>query len=325
MRVTSFMRAAAGAVLALGVMAGGAAAQEFPARTTRIIVPFAAGGATDLIARTLAEELGKKWGQAVIVENRPGASGNVGAEAVARAAPDGYTLMLNSNSHVTNAFLYKKLNYDPIADFAPVSLAATAPNVLAVRANLDVKDLQGLIALAKEKPGEITSGSGGVGLGSHLATALFEDLADIKLLHVPFNGVAPAVAELVGGHVDLSFSVLNVVQPHYDAGKVKILAITTAERSKLAPDLPTAVEQGLEGFVVESWFGLFAPAGTPQAIVDKISADVQEIARNPAIVEQMAKRSIDMVGSSAQDFAAFIKQDGEVWGGIIKKAGITID
>ncbi len=325
MRLRHALSILAAPAFALGALTFSAFAQDFPTKPVHIVVPYAAGGGTDMIARTAADELSKMWGQPVIVDNRPGAGGNVGAEYVARQPADGYTLLMAINSFATNAILMDDLGYDPFNDFTAVSLVATAPNVVAVRESLDVDDIPGLIEYAKAHPGEATSGSGGAGSGSHLAIALFEHLTGVKLLHVPYKGIRPAVTDLVAGHIDLSFSVLAVVKPQADADRIKVLAAATAKRSLVAPDLPTVAEQGTDGFVVVSWFGIVAPKGMPQAVLDKIEAALQEIGKNEAVRQNLADRSIELVGSSAKEFGDFMEADSKLWAGIIETAGITLN
>ena len=300
-------------------------AETYPSRSVRIVVPFAPGGATDSLARALAQKTAESWNQPVVVENKPGAAGNIGTELVARSPADGYTILMGINSHAINASLFPKLGYDPIKDFRPVSLFATAPNVIAANPSLPANTVQELIALAKAKPGEISYGSAGSGSGSHLAGALFSNLAGVRMTHVPYRGVTPAVADLIGGQITISFSVYSVVNPHFKSGKLKAIALTSSKRSPNAPDLPTVEEEGLKGFDVVSWFGLFVPAGTPEDIVAKIQGEIARVARLPELKEQFAKQGIELVGSTSTEFASFIKKDWDLWDKVIKSSGIKME
>jgi tripartite-type tricarboxylate transporter receptor subunit TctC len=300
-------------------------ADNYPSRPVHIVVPFAPGGATDALARALAQKMGEAWGQPVLVENRPGAAGNIGTEFVARAPADGYTILLTINSHAVNASLFPKLGYDPIKDFRPVSLFATAPNVLAANPSLPANTVPELIKLAKAKPGEITCGSAGSGSGSHLACALFANLAGVKITHVPYKGITPAVTDLMGGQISISFSVFSVVDPLVKAGKLKALAVTSLKRSPYAPDLPTVAESGMAGFDVVSWFGLLLPANTPDDVAAKVHDEVARVARLPDVKAVFAKQGIDLIGNTPAEFADFIKQDWAVWDKVIKTAGIKME
>jgi tripartite-type tricarboxylate transporter receptor subunit TctC len=269
--------------------------------------------------------MNEAWGQPVVVENKPGASGNVGTELVAKSPADGSVLLLTINSHTINASLFAKLSYDPVKDFQPVSLVAVAPNVVAANPSLPANNVPELIAYAKANPGKVTFGSAGAGSGSHLAGVLFENLAGVTMTHVPYKGVAQAVTDLIGGQIAISISVYSVVDPHIRAGKLKALAITSARRSPLAPNLPTVAEGGLKGFDVFSWFGLLAPAGTPREVVAKIQGEVARISRLPEVKDRFAVQGLDLVGNTPEDFAEFMRQDWAVWDKLIKSMGIKLD
>jgi len=300
-------------------------AEVYPSRTVRIIVPYAPGGATDALARVAAQKMSEAWGQSVIVENKPGAGGNIGTEFVARAPADGYTMVMAINSFAINKSLFKELGYDPIKDFQPVSLFATAPNVIAANPSLPANTVQELIKLAKSKPGELTYGSAGNGSGSHLAGLLFANLAGIEMTHVPYKGVTPAVTDLMSGRISLSFSVYSVVDPYIKAGKLKAIAVTSAKRSPHAPNLPTVAESGLKDYDVISWFGFLVPSNTPKDVVAKIHGEVARIAKMPDVKTRFASQGIDLVGSTPDEFADFIKQDWMVWDKVIKSAGIKLE
>ena len=311
--------------LVLGLCLGSARAEGFPNKPVRMIVPFVPGGATDALARGLAQKLSEAWGQPVLVENKPGAGGNLGTEHVARAPADGYTMLMAINSHTLNASLYSKLPYDPFKDFQPVSLFALAPNVVAARPNLPANNIAELVKLAQSQPGKITYGSAGNGSGSHLAGALFSNMAGVSMQHVPYKGVAQAVTDLICGQIDLSFSVYSVVDPHIRAGKLKALAVTSASRSPNAPNLPTVAEAGLKGFDVVSWFGVFVPARTPPAVVAAIHAQIANAARSPDLKQKFGAQGLDLVGNTPDEFAEYLRKDFAIWDKVIKTNGIKVE
>jgi tripartite-type tricarboxylate transporter receptor subunit TctC len=299
---------------------GAAQAQDYPSKPVKIVVPYAPGGATDVIARALAQKMGEAWHQSVIVENKPGAGGAIGADYVARSAADGQTILM-----AINGTLYAKLNAGAPTHLDPVTLVAVAPNVVAANATLPANDIKQLIALAKAKPGEITYGSAGNGSASHLAGALFANLAGVDMTHVPYKGVTPAVNDLLGGQIKLSFAVYSVVDPLIKSGRLKALAVTSGKRSSQAPDLPTVAESGLKGYDVVSWFGLLVPAGTPRSTVDRIQTEVARIVNLPEVKATFTKQGIEFVGSKPEAFADFMKEDWRVWERLIKATGITLE
>jgi tripartite-type tricarboxylate transporter receptor subunit TctC len=300
------------------------AAPSYPTRVIRLIVPFAPGGATDALARAVAQKLAEMLGQSVIVENRPGAGGNIGTEMVARAPADGYTLLLTINSHVVNPSLYPKLNYDPIKDFQPLTLVATAPNVLVARPGLPARTVPELIALAKSRPGQLTFGSAGTGSGSHLAGVLFDSLAGVKMTHVPYKGVTPAMVDVMGGQVDLCFSVLSVVYPLIKGNKVQAIALTGTRRSPLLPELPTVAET-LPGFDVFSWFGLLMPANPLREVFETLQGSLVKIIQAPELKQLFAAQGLELVGNSAGEFAEFLKTDQALWTKVIKANDIRLE
>jgi tripartite-type tricarboxylate transporter receptor subunit TctC len=300
-------------------------AQNYPAKTIRYIVPFPPGGATDTLARTIAQKLNAAWGEPVVVDNRPGAGGNLGTELVAKSPPDGHTLLLAVNSHAINASLYARLPYDPVKDFAPVSLLATTPNVLVVHPSLPVRTVKDLIALAKSKPSQLTFASAGAGSGAHLAGELFQSMAGVALVHVPYKGIVAGVTELMGGQVSLTFAVLPVVYPQVQAGKLRALAVTSAQRSALVPDLPTVAESGMKGFDVVSWFGTLVPAGTPPEVIGKLNRELVKILYLPDVKQKLSAIGLEVKGSSPAEFATFIKADWAIWDKVIKRVGIRVD
>jgi tripartite-type tricarboxylate transporter receptor subunit TctC len=313
-----------GALLAgLVLIAGrGAAAAEFPSQTVKIVVPNPAGGTADALPRILADTLGKVWKQAVVIENRAGAAGNVGAESFSRAAPDGYTLLASPPTTLAiNQSLYKRLGYDPTR-FKPVTILGSSPNVLIVHPKLGVSSVKELIAKAKAEPGAIAYGSQGIGATSHLTTALFETTAGVKFNHVPYKGTAPAMNDLVGGHILFMFDNLSSSLPQHLSGKLRILAVCTPERSRHLPDVPTMSEAGLPGFVSVAWFGLVAPPGTPDEIVAKLNADVVAALRTDAVRAKFQAQGAEPMGTAVAETAAFIERERKLWGGVIEKANL---
>ncbi len=298
-------------------------AQAWPGRPVRVIVPFAAGaGINDIMARLVGQHLGAGLGQPVVIENRPGAGGIAGTDAAAKAAPDGYTFLMSNVSLVTSAYLYSKLAYDPQKDFVPVTLVATSPLMLVVHPSVAAKSVQELVALAKANPGKLTFGSGGVGSTPHLSAELFKSATGIDAVHVPYKGGAPALNDLVGGQ--LSFMIENVpgTMPFVRSGKLRALAITSAQRSPLEPALPTMAEAGVPGYEVVGWNGYFAVAGTPPEIVARLQAEVGKVLRLPEVREHLAALGAEPVGSTREEFAGFLRAEHARWGRIIREKGL---
>ena len=300
-------------------------AQSSSARSVRIVVPFAPGGATDALARAIALRFTELTGQTAFVENRAGASGNIGTELVAHAKPDGLTLLLTINSHVVNPSLYKNLPFDSIKDFQPLTLVADAPNVLVARPNFPADTISGLITLAKQKRGQLTYASAGTGSGSHLAGVLFDSMAGVKMIHVPYKGVTVAMTDIMGGQVDLCFSVLSVIYPLVTAGKVKPLAIAALKRSALLPDLPTVNESGLPGFDTSSWFGLFLPANPLPDVLSRLQHTLEKITQASDFRQSFAKQGLNIIGNTPLEFEAFLRKDKALWTRIIQENDIHID
>lgn len=315
------------AALALVPVALASPAQAaFPERPVRIIVPFPAGGSNDVIARLLAQNLSEQWGQSVIVENRAGAGGNVGAEVVARAPADGYTMLLAAPGPlVVNQTLYSKLNYDPTKDLKPIALVASVPIVLAVNPKVPANSVAELIALAKAQPGKINFGSSGNGSTNHLAGELLKDLAKIDIVHVPYRGAAPAMNDLIAGHIPMMFDNMPAMKPQVAAGTVRALAVAGATRSKLFPELPTMVEAGVPGFEASAWFGLVAPAATPADVTNTIIAGVEKALKNPDLVEKFAGLGAEPGTVSGDAFGAFLKAETDKWGKVVKDSGARVD
>ncbi len=294
----------------------------FPSRPVKMIVPYPPGGGTDLLARVLANELGQKWGRSVIVENVSGAGGNVGAEEVARAAPDGYTLLFASPGPIaTNAFMYKDMPYDS-AKWVPVALVATSPYVLVVSPQFGAADVAQVIAQAKAGPGQLTSATPGVGSLGQFATIEFEMLAGIKLLQVPYKGLSEAVADVLGGNVNMMFDMMATSLPLYRAGKERIVAVGATKRVPQLPDVPTLVEAGVAGYRAVTFFGIVAPPGTPDALADKINADVADALRQPSVIEKTKALGMDLAPGGRAEAATFFADERELWGKVIKAAGI---
>ena len=313
------------AALVAATIVGAAGAQTYPSKAIRYVVPFAPGGGVDTVARVTGAKLNTAWGQTVIVENRAGANGILGAEFVAKSAPDGHTILICSNSQTYNASLYSKLPFDSFKDFAPISYLATATNLLIVHPSLPVRSVKELIALARAKPDQLTFSSGGLGGGSHLAGELLKSIANIGIIHVPYKGIAPAVSELVGGHVTFSFAVVPAALPHVQTGRLRAIAVSSAERSSLVPDLPTVAESGLKGFDVFSWYGTFAPAGTPRSVIERLNSEFTKIVQMQDVKAKLASLGLEVKSGTTEEFATFIKADFDVWDKIIRGIGIRVE
>jgi tripartite-type tricarboxylate transporter receptor subunit TctC len=306
-------------------LAASAQAQEYPTKPIRIIVPYPAGGSADLLPRIFAEKLSAKWGQPVLVENRPGAGGNIGAELAYKAEPDGYTLFATAPGPlVVNQNLFRKLAFDP-AQFVPVSVMAAIPNVFLVNPNVPAKNVDELIAYARANPGKLNYGSQGNGTTSHLTAELFKSTAGgLNITHVPYKGSAPAMAALLGGEIDLMFDNLGVTLQHVRSGKLRALAVGGEKRVASLPDVPTMSEI-LSGFTSVAWFGIVAPPKTPTTIAEKLSAAVAEAIRQPDVAKRLAAMSAEPIGGTPAEMAAFMKRDGERWKGVIESAQVKVD
>jgi tripartite-type tricarboxylate transporter receptor subunit TctC len=314
------------ATMALGLLAGGAQAQTYPSKPIRLVVPFPPGGTTDILARTVGQKMTENWGQPVVIDNRPGAGGNIGSDLVAKAAPDGYTLLMATiSTHAINVSLYKNLPFDSVRDFAPVSRIGTLPNILIVHPSVPVKSVKELIELAKSKPGELNFASSGVGTSLHLSGELFNSMAGVKLVHVPYKGSSPALADLLGGQVKIMFDNLPSALPHVKAGKLKPLAVTSAKRATVLPEVPTVMESGLPGFEVTSWFAIFVPAKTPTEIVAKLNGEIVKILNSGDVKEKLAQIGVDPAPTTPEALAAFAKAETEKWGKVVKATGASAD
>lgn len=302
-----------------------AAAQQYPVKAIRFIVPFAPGGPTDIMSRALAEKLTARLGQQIVVDNRGGAGGSIGTAIAARSTPDGYTIVIGHiGTLAINVSLYPRLEYDPVKDFAPISMIATLPLGLFVNANVPVKSVAELVALAKAKPGQINFGSAGNGSATQMAGAMFKTMAGIDIVHVPYKGNAASLVDLVAGRVQMMFSNLLTTAPHVKAGRLRAIAISTAKRSQQAPDLPTIAESGVPGYDYAPWYGILAPAGTPRAIVMRLSREIGQIINTPEMKERFRKQGIDLVTSTPEAFAELIRREIPKWREIVKKSGAHV-
>ncbi len=299
---------------------------QYPEKAIRLVVPFPPGGPTDVVARLIGTKLSERWSQAVVIENRAGAGGSIGAEAVARAAPDGYTLVMGSTANMAvNVTLHDKLGYDPLKDFVAINLAAVVPNLLVVDPAFPASSVAELIAIAKSKPQAVSYASGGVGTPSHLAAELFKSMAGVEMLHVPYKGSIPALADVMGGQVTLMFDSMASALPFSRSGKLKALAQTGSQRAPAAPELPTIAESGLPGFEVSGWFGFLAPAGTPRSVVDKLSSEISAILELPDVKERYAALGLQPGPAKPEEFSAFKKAEIAKWAAAIKASGAKRD
>ena len=313
------------ASLALALAAGTAHAQAWPAKPIRMIVPLAAGGGTDLVARAMAQKMGEQLGQSVVVENRPGGGTVIGAEMAAKSPPDGYTLYVTSPTIVINHGLRATLPYDAIRDFAPISLWVRFSNILVVHPSLPVNSVKELIAYAKARPGQINYASSGNGATTHLGMELLKTMAGIDLVHLPYKGSAPAMTDLLGGRVSLMLDAGITSTPHIKSGKLRALGVTGATRSPVNPELPTIAEAGVPGYDSSVWIGVLAPAGTPKDIVDRVSQSNAAILKMPDVRERMLAQEMEPVASTPEQFAAVMKSDLDKWKAVIKAANVKVD
>jgi tripartite-type tricarboxylate transporter receptor subunit TctC len=312
--------------VAFAMLSSLAAAQSWPNKPIRYIVPFAAGGTTDILARTISEKLTVALGQPVIVENKPGAGGGVGAAEVAKAPPDGYTIMGGTiSTHAINATLYSSLPYDPVKDFVAITLIARVPNMLVVNNDIPAKNVAELIALMKANPGKWNFASSGNGTSQHLSGELFKGMANVQMQHIPYKGSPPALTDVMGGQVSMTFDNITTAWTLAKAGKLKALAVTTAKRSPIAPDVPTLAESGLPGYEIGSWQGVFGPAGIPPEIVKRLNTEIVKIINAPDVQKKLVELGAEPVANSPEEFAAFVKTEVVKWGDVVKKSGAKVD
>ena len=319
---------AAGLALALNSMPSMAnsSVSNYPDRAITWVVPFPPGGAMDAIARVLSRTMSQDLGQNIVVENKPGAGGNIGASYVAKAKPDGYTIMIVANGMAVNPALYRNMSYSPIKDFQPISLLAAVPNILVTQASRsDVNSLNDVIRQVKEKPGKYSYASAGVGTSIHLAAALFTYTGKLDMLHVPYKGSGPAVTDLMSGQVDYMFDSITSAKPHIESGKLKALAVTTPKRSSTLPNLPTVAESGMTGYELTPWFATFAPVGTPSGIIDKLNGAMIKAMNTDQVKKTFAAIGAEYIGSTPQELASYLAQETEKWKKIISETGISVD
>ena len=300
-------------------------AQSYPAKPIRIVVPFPAGGTSDILARSVGQKLAEEWKQQVVVDNRPGAGANIGAELVAKAPPDGYTLLLASTIHTINPSLYSKLGYDPVRDFAPITLIAATSQVLAVHNSLPVKTVKEFIAYARKRPGQLNYSSAGSGSQPHLTAELFKSMTGIEMVHVPYKGAPPAMIDLLAGQVALTFATAPSAVPHVKAGKLRALGVSTAQRITALPDVPTIAEAGVPGFEASGSNGLVGPAGLPPAIVERLNTAIVRIVKEPAMSKYLSEQGADPMTMTPSEYASYIKAEVAKWAKVVKAAGAKVD
>ncbi len=315
------------AVALLGLSASfGAQAQDvFPSKPIKLVVPYPPGGPTDTVARLVGQKLGEQMGQTVVIENKPGAGGNLGAESVARSPADGYTLLVATTAHAINPSVFKKLGYELLKDFVPVSQLTSGPLVIVANPALPASNVAELVALAKSKPGALNFASSGNGQSTHLSAELFSAMAGVKMNHVPYKGSAPALVDVMGGQTDLMFDTMLSALPHVKAGKLKALAVTSAQRSPAAPDVPTVAESGLSGYEAIAWNGLLAPAGTPPAVLAKLNAELKKALETPALRERFDAQGFAAAWSAPAAFDSFLRAEVDKWGKTAKASGATVE
>ena len=312
-------------LLLLAAPLGAAAADDYPSRPMRVIVPFPPGGGNDIVGRIVALKLGEGLGQPVVVDNRGGAGGTVGTDIAAKAAADGHTLLVNNISLAVNHTLFPKLPYDTLKDLAPVSLIGRQANVLVVHPGVSAKSVRELLAYARAKPGEVNYGSGGVGTASHLATEMLKLMTQTEMTHVPYKGLGPALTDLVGGRLHLIISTMASALPQIKAGKLRPLAVTTAQRSSFYPEVPTMNEAGVKGYEFSTWYGLLAPARTPRAIVERLSVETRKALASASVREQFAAQGLEPAGSTPQEFGAYLTNEVRKWAKVVKASGATTE
>ena len=300
-------------------------AQKYPERPVRAVVPFPAAGGTDILARLFLQKIAERIGANFVIDNRAGAGGTIGTEIVAKAPPDGYTILVCSSSHTINPSVYKKLGYDPARDFAPVTMIASGPGLLVVHPSVPAKSVKELIALAKAKPGQLNYASAGNGTPPHLAAELFKSMAGIDLVHVPYKGNVPAFVDLISGAVSLSFPTITSGLPQVRAGKLRALGVTSKARSSVVPDVPTIAEAGLPGYESSTWYGMLAPAGTPKGIVMKLHQEMVEALKTPDMREKLAAQGLEPVGNTPAEFASIISAELVKWGKVVAAAGVKAE
>lgn len=318
-------RAAMIGMLAMSILTGTAMADSFPSRPIRIVVPYAAGGPTDALARIVGKSLQERLGQPVIIDNKPGASGMIGAAVVAAANPDGYTILINASLHVITPSLYAKPTNDPINDFTAITDLGSVPLIMVVNKDLPVKSVSDLITYAKANPGKLTFGSSGIGASSHLAGEMLKSLTAINMSHVPYRGSAPALSDTIAGHISMMIDTSPASLPHVEAGSLRVLGVSTAQRISVLPNVPTIAEAGVPGFEISSWYGVWGPKAMPQELVNRIQKEFAKTLAEPSIQESFAKLSATPGGRSSEEFGKFSRLELERWGKIVKESGAKIE
>jgi tripartite-type tricarboxylate transporter receptor subunit TctC len=313
-------------LIAAVLFAFGVSCHAFPDKPVRFVIGFTPGGPSDILARAVGQKLAERWSQQVVVENRPGAGGNLAAEAVAKSAPDGHTWLLGNNSILaTNQSLYRQLPYDPVKDFAPVALVAVQPNILVVHPDVKANSLSELISLAKQNPGKLNYASSGAGAAAHLAGELFKTMAGVDIVHVPYKGAQPALTDLIAGHAQLMFATSASVIPYVKAGRLRALAVTTAQRSPSVPDLPTVAEAGLAGFEATTWHGVVVPAATSPALVHRLNQDINAVLREKGLSERLAGLGAEITTGTSREFADYIAREIPKWSKVVRDSGAKAD
>ncbi len=314
------------ALILLAAVPGVKAAESYPTRPIRFVVPYPPGGTTDILARVIGVKISESMGQQVVVDNRPGAGGNIGTDLVAKAAPDGYTLVVSAVSTLAiGASLYSNLPYDVLKDLAPVALIGAVPNVLVVNPSVPAKSVRELVALAKAQPGKLNFGSAGTGTTVHFAGELFKMLAGVNMIHVPYRGAAPAMTDLLGGQIQLMFDFLSSSLPYIKAGRIRALAVTSPKRTPLMLELPTVAESGVPGYEVLGYFGILAPAKTTRSVVGKLNAEVVRIVRLPDVQERLAQEGVDASNARPEEFSRYLANEVEKWAKVVKVSGVRVD
>jgi tripartite-type tricarboxylate transporter receptor subunit TctC len=319
----NFLAAAAALIVVSTATAG--LAQSYPSKPVRVVVPYPPGGSTDIVARVIGEQLSQSMGQRFVVDNRPGAGGNIGMQLAAGAEPDGYTVVVGTTAHAINMTLFKDLPYDTVKDFEPIALLTEIPLILVVNPAVEAQSVADLIALAKERPGTLNVASSGNGQSTHLAAEMFNAMAGIKLTHVPYKGSAPAITDVMAGHVQLMFDTVMSALPHVQAGKLRALAVSSAERAPVAPDVPTIAEAALPGYEAIAWNGLFAPAGTPRAIIDQLNAEVVKALQSEKVKEQLASLGATTRPTMPNEFSTYVRDEVSKWAKVVKESGATVE
>lgn len=310
---------------AVPLLPGAAFAQAYPSKSIRFVVPFAPGGGNDILGRVVALKLNEAFGVPVVVDNRGGAGGTIGTDIVTKSPPDGYTMLINNVSLAVNVTLYPKLPYDTLKDLEPVSLAGRQPNILVAHPTLPVKSVKELLALMRARPGQLTYSSGGIGTSSHLSAELFKLTAKVDMLHVPYKGMGPALIDLVSGQVQVSMATMASALPHIKSNRIRALAVTTAKRVDVVPDVPTMQEAGLKDFDYSTWYGILVPAGTPPAVISTVNAALIKVLATPDVKNKFGAQGVDPVFTTPPEFKAYLKSEVEKWAKVVKASGMTVN